>query len=170
MNPVRIASRSEFLCAEAGTRAAAPFPAPLSPLAASILRFAPDTFLLTKPNTLSHNRVASVATLRWCSGSSRNAVRLPFGNSVRLRRNPHNRGILGFHHPEHSNTSEGGNHSAPSVPDHHWGVSIQIKVPNQNPVLTLNPRMSLETTTLSLGYADSNLGLQSTTSEQNVQR
>jgi hypothetical protein len=39
------------LCAEAGTRAAAPFPAPLSPLAASFLRCAPDRFLLTKPNT-----------------------------------------------------------------------------------------------------------------------
>jgi hypothetical protein len=36
-----------------------------------------------------HNRVASVATLRWCSGSSRNAVRLRFGESVQLRRNPH---------------------------------------------------------------------------------
>ena len=40
-----------LLCAEAGTRAAAPFPAPLSPLAASFLRCAPDRFLLTKPNT-----------------------------------------------------------------------------------------------------------------------
>src|SRR5215469_12116491 len=75
------------LCAEAGTRAAAPFPAPLSPPAAPFLRYAPDRFLLTKPNTLPHNRVASVATLRWCSGSSRNAVRLPFGMSVQLRRN-----------------------------------------------------------------------------------
>jgi len=28
-------------------------------------------------------------SLRWCSGSSRNAVRLHFGNSVQLRRNPH---------------------------------------------------------------------------------
>jgi hypothetical protein len=35
----------------AGTRAAAPFPAPLSPLAALFLRCAPDRFLLTKPNT-----------------------------------------------------------------------------------------------------------------------
>jgi hypothetical protein len=35
-----------------------------------------------------HNRDASVATLRWCSGSSRNAVRLPFGMSVQLHRNP----------------------------------------------------------------------------------
>src|SRR6202044_436161 len=35
-----------------------------------------------------HNRDASVATLRWCSGSSRNAVRIHPGFSVRLRRNP----------------------------------------------------------------------------------
>ena len=34
------------------------------------------------------NRPASVATLRWCSGSSRNAVRIDPGFSVRLRRNP----------------------------------------------------------------------------------
>ena len=36
-----------------------------------------------------HNRGASVATIRWCSGSSRNAVRNRPGISVRLRRNPH---------------------------------------------------------------------------------
>jgi hypothetical protein len=36
-----------------------------------------------------HNRSASVVTLRWCSGSSRNAVRMHPGFSVRLRRNPH---------------------------------------------------------------------------------
>jgi hypothetical protein len=35
-----------------------------------------------------HNRSASVATLRWCSGSSRNAVRNHPGFSVRLHRNP----------------------------------------------------------------------------------
>ena len=40
-----------------------------------------------------HNRVASVATLRWCSGSSRNAVRNHLGFSVRLRRNPQTRWI-----------------------------------------------------------------------------
>ncbi len=84
----RALSRSGPMCAEAGTRAAAPFPAPLSPLAALFLRCAPDKFLLTKPNTFPHNREASVATLRWCSGSSRNAVRLPFGTSVQLHRNP----------------------------------------------------------------------------------
>src|SRR5215472_2484523 len=78
------------LCAEVG-QGLPPFPTPLCPLAASGLRFAPDGFLLTKPNTLPHNRVASVATLRWCSGSSRNAVRLPFGISVQLRRNPQDR-------------------------------------------------------------------------------
>ena len=81
-------SRSEILRAEAGKRTAAPFPAPLSPLAALFLRCAPESYLLTKPNTFQHNREASVATLRWCSGSSRNAVRLPSGTSVQLRRNP----------------------------------------------------------------------------------
>jgi hypothetical protein len=54
-------------------------PHALCPLAASFLRCAPDRFLLTKPNTFPHNQVASVATLRWRSGSSRNAVRLPSG-------------------------------------------------------------------------------------------
>ena len=44
-------SRSGPQRAEAGTRAAAPFPAPLSPLAASFLRCTADRFLLTKPNT-----------------------------------------------------------------------------------------------------------------------
>jgi len=74
---IQSAARSGRFSVEAGTRAAAPFPAPLSPLAASFLRCAPDRFHLTKPNTFQHNREASVATLRWCSGSSRNAVRLP---------------------------------------------------------------------------------------------
>jgi hypothetical protein len=50
---------------------------PLSPLAASFLRRAPDRFHLTKPNTFQRKREASVATLRWFSGSSRNAVQLP---------------------------------------------------------------------------------------------
>jgi hypothetical protein len=40
-----------------------------------------------------HNRDASVATLRWCSGSSRNAVRNHLGFSVRLRRSPQTRWI-----------------------------------------------------------------------------
>jgi len=34
-----------------GAKGRAPFPASLSPLAASFLRFAPDRFLLTKSNT-----------------------------------------------------------------------------------------------------------------------
>jgi len=79
-------SRSGFLCAEAG-QGLPPFPAPLSPLGASFLRCATIVFLDEAEHFL-HNRYASVATLRWCSGSSRNAVRLPFGMSVRLRRNP----------------------------------------------------------------------------------
>jgi hypothetical protein len=86
---IQSAARSGRFSVEAGTRSAAPVPAPLSPLAASFLRCAPDRFHLTKPNTFQHNREASVATLRWCSGSSRNAVRLPFGTGVQLRRNPH---------------------------------------------------------------------------------
>src|SRR5262245_45231291 len=80
--------RSGFLCAEAG-QGLPPFPAPLSPLAAFILLCAPDRFLLDEAERFLHNRDASVATRRWCSGSSRNAVRLPFGTSVQLRRNPH---------------------------------------------------------------------------------
>jgi hypothetical protein len=51
---------------------------------------APDKFLLTKPNTFQHNREAGVATLRWCSESFWNAVRLPSGTSVQLHRNPQN--------------------------------------------------------------------------------
>ena len=78
---------SGSLCAEAGTRAAAPFPT-LTPLAASFLRCASDRFPLDEAEHFLHNRSASVATLRWCSGSSRIAVRLPSGISVRLRRNP----------------------------------------------------------------------------------
>ena len=38
---------------------------------------APDRFHLMKLNTFQHSREASVATRRWCTGSSRNAVRLP---------------------------------------------------------------------------------------------
>ena len=91
---IQSAARSGRFSVEAGTRAAAPFPAPISPLAASFLRCAPDRFHLTKPNTFQHNREASVATLRWCSGS-RNAVRLPFGTGVQLRRNPHLVNTLG---------------------------------------------------------------------------
>jgi hypothetical protein len=45
-------------------------------------------FFLDEAEHFLHNRDTSVATLRGCSGSSRNAVRLPSGISVRLRRNP----------------------------------------------------------------------------------
>jgi len=49
---------------------------PHPPLPATTLRFAPGSCLWTKPDTY-RNRVASVAMIRWCSGSIRNAVRLP---------------------------------------------------------------------------------------------
>ena len=47
-------ARSGRFSVEAGTRAAAPFPAPLSPLAALCHRCAPHKFLLTKTNTFQH--------------------------------------------------------------------------------------------------------------------
>src|ERR1035438_5083116 len=79
-------SRSGSLCAEVGTGRAVLSPRPF-PRSGSLppLRF--GQFFLDEAEHFLHNRVASIATLRWCSGSSRNAVRLPFGNSVRLRRN-----------------------------------------------------------------------------------
>jgi hypothetical protein len=74
-------SRSGSLQRWVGTRAAAPFPTPLSPLAALLLRCAPDMFLLTKPNTSCTIEVP--ASLR------SDGVRDHPGFSVRLRRNPH---------------------------------------------------------------------------------
>ncbi len=68
-------ARSRSMCAEAGTRAAAPFPAPLSPLAASLLRYASDRFLLTKPNTSCTIEVP--ASLR--SDGVRDHSGMPFG-------------------------------------------------------------------------------------------
>ncbi len=68
------------LCAEAGTRAAAPFPAPLSPLAASFLRFAPDRFHLTKPNTSC--TIELPASLR--SDGVRDHPGMPFGINLDL--------------------------------------------------------------------------------------
>jgi hypothetical protein len=73
---IQSAARSGRFSVEAGTRAAAPFSC--TPFSRAALR-----------TSFRHNREASVATLRWCSGSSRNAVRLPFGTGVQLRRNPH---------------------------------------------------------------------------------
>src|SRR5437879_7710187 len=76
-------SRSGSLCAEVETGRAVLSPRPF-PRSGSLppLRF--GQFFLDEAEHFLHNRVASVATLRWCSGSSRNVVRLPFGNSVRL--------------------------------------------------------------------------------------
>src|SRR5260370_41293215 len=87
-------SRSGSLCAEVGTGRAVLSPRPF-PRSGSLppLRF--GQFFLDEAEHFLPNRMVSVATLRGCSGSSRNAVRLPFGNSVRLRRNPHNRAVPG---------------------------------------------------------------------------
>src|SRR5581483_395434 len=53
-----------FSSAEAGKRAAAPFPAPLSPLAGSIPPLRSGQVLLDEAEHFRHNRNASVATLR----------------------------------------------------------------------------------------------------------
>ena len=58
-----------------GERAAGPFPALLSPLAASFLRCAPDRFLLTKPNTSC--TIEMPASLR--SDGVRDHPGMPFG-------------------------------------------------------------------------------------------
>ncbi len=67
-------SRSGLLRAEAG-QGLPPFHAPLSPLEAPILRFAPDSFLLTKPNTSC--TIELPASLR--SDGVRDHPGMPFG-------------------------------------------------------------------------------------------
>ena len=66
-------------------------PFPRTPFSASgaFLRFAPDRFFLTKTNTSCTIEVPASLRSENCSPSARNAVRVPFGISVRLRRNPH---------------------------------------------------------------------------------
>jgi hypothetical protein len=49
---------------------------------------APFLVSLDEAEHLLHNRGCQRRYARWCSGSSRNAVRLPSRTSVRLRRNP----------------------------------------------------------------------------------
>lgn len=68
-----------------GTRTAAPFSAfgILPSLRSGQL------FFLDEAKHFLHNRNARVARVRWCWGSARNAVRLPSGSSVCLRRSPH---------------------------------------------------------------------------------
>src|ERR1700683_4472940 len=78
-----------FYIEEQGQRGCCPFPLhPKSPPTPS-LRFAPDKFCLTIPNTYS--TITMPASLRsdCCSPSLRNAVRLPSGNDVHLHRNTH---------------------------------------------------------------------------------
>jgi hypothetical protein len=71
MLSIQSAVRSLGRCVEAGKKAP-----PLSSLAASSFAALPDRFSLTKPNTACTIAYASVTTLRGCSGSSRNTVRL----------------------------------------------------------------------------------------------
>jgi len=78
-----------FYIEEQGQRGCCPFPLhPKSPPTPS-LRFAPDKFCLTIPNTYS--TITMPASLRsdCCSPSLRNAVRLPSGIDVHLHRNTH---------------------------------------------------------------------------------
>src|SRR5258706_15493880 len=56
------------LCAEAGQRAAAPFPPPLSSACGTFSPLCSGHISLYEAEHLLHNRVTSVATLRWCSG------------------------------------------------------------------------------------------------------
>ena len=57
-------------------------------LATAFLRRAPDKFLLTKTNSSRTIEMPASLCSEYCSPSARNAVRVPFGISVRFRRNP----------------------------------------------------------------------------------
>ncbi len=84
----RRADARRDLCVLSREKGCRPFsPHPFS-CSAACLRYAPDRFFLTKPNT--YGTIETPASLRseHCSPSARNAVRVPFGISVRLRRNP----------------------------------------------------------------------------------
>src|SRR5215510_3975665 len=82
-------SRSGALCAEAGQGTAVlarhPHPRLWPPTSASLWT---QSISVDEAEHLPHNQLASVATLRGCSGSSRNAVRHPSRTGVQLRRNP----------------------------------------------------------------------------------
>ncbi len=62
-------------------------------LAQKFLRCAPDKFFLTKPNTSRTIELPASLRSENCSPSARNAVRVPFGISVHLRRNPQARSM-----------------------------------------------------------------------------
>jgi hypothetical protein len=72
-----------------GEKGCCPFPR--APFSASgvFLRYAPDRFFLTKPNASGTIEMPASLRSENCSPSARNAVRVPFGISVHLRRNPH---------------------------------------------------------------------------------
>ena len=76
-------------------------PAPLSWQLAASLRFAPDRSFLTETN--SSCTIEEPASLRSedVSPLARNAVRVRFGISVRLRRNPHLTPQCGLWHGRH---------------------------------------------------------------------
>src|SRR5260370_4753464 len=50
-----------------------------------------DALPISKPNTSGTIKVPASLRSERCSPSARNAVRVPVGISVRLRRNPHNK-------------------------------------------------------------------------------
>src|SRR5580658_8357296 len=74
---IESANSSGPLRTEAGTKGCCPFPAPLSPLAASLLRYA-RTGIPWRAEHFSH--IEMRASLRWCSVHP--------GITVRLRQNP----------------------------------------------------------------------------------
>lgn len=66
----------------------APFPAPLSPLPVSVLRYAPDAGHLDEAEHFLHNRKASVASLRSVFGIIPESRSASLRKGVRLQRNP----------------------------------------------------------------------------------
>jgi DNA replication protein DnaC len=84
----RANARQVSVC-RGGEKGCCPFPR--TPFSASgvFLRYAPDSFFLTKPNASGTIEMPASLRSENCSPSARNAVRVPFGMSVHLRRNPH---------------------------------------------------------------------------------
>ena len=72
-----------------GDKGCRPFPRTPFSASGAFLRYAPDRFFLTKPNTSGTIEVPASLRSENRSPSARNAVHVPFGISVRLRRNPH---------------------------------------------------------------------------------
>ena len=64
-----------------GERDCRPFPRTPFPASGRPPPLRSGWFLLDEAEHFSENQKASVATLRWCSASARNTVRLPFGKA-----------------------------------------------------------------------------------------